>query len=164
MVGDHNVMMTAFAAVFDSTNGALHYANAGQNFPYVMKLGNERVLESASIIAASGNPLGDRNIAVEIRRGSLQLRPGDLFVCFTDGVVERSNPQGKLFGDRRLRSALTGQQLGDSVSLVKLCEQVLGALERHAEGMVADDDITFVLCQFDPPARSSHGGLGRGAA
>jgi sigma-B regulation protein RsbU (phosphoserine phosphatase) len=156
-------MMTAFAAVFDSSTGALHYANAGQNFPYVMKLGQARVLESASIIAASGNPLGDRNINVEIRKGALQMRPGDLFVCFTDGVVERSNPQGKLFGDRRLRSALTGQQLGDSRALVTLCEQVLAALDRHAEGMVADDDITFVLCQFDPP-RVSTTGLGRGAA
>ena len=163
MVGEHNVMMTAFAAVFDSSTGALHYANAGQNFPYVMKLGQARVLESASIIAASGNPLGDRNINVEIRKGALQMRPGDLFVCFTDGVVERSNPQGKLFGDRRLRSALTGQQLGDPRSLVTLCEQVLAALDRHAEGMVADDDITFVLCQFDPP-RLSTTGLGRGAA
>jgi len=165
MVGEHNVMMTAFAAVFDSTNGALHYANAGQNFPYVMKLNDHRVLESASIIAASGNPLGDRNISVEIRRGSLQLQPGDLFVCFTDGVVERANPQGKLFGDRRLRSALTGQQLYDASSLVVLRDRVLGALENHAEGMLADDDVTLVFCQYDPPARTSVStGLGRGAA
>jgi serine phosphatase RsbU (regulator of sigma subunit) len=167
MVGEHNVLMTAFAAVFDSQSGALHYANAGQNFPYVMKLGQTRVLETASIIAASGNPLGDRNIAVEIRRGALQLRPGDLFVCFTDGVVERANPQGKLFGDRRLRGALTGQSIPDSSALVQLRDRVLAALDRHAEGAQPDDDITFVFCQFDPPARSttvSGTGLGRGAA
>lgn len=164
MVGDHNVLMTAFSAVFDSTNGALHYANAGQNFPYVMKLSQDRVLESASIIAASGNPLGDRNIAVEIRRGALQLRPGDLFVCFTDGVVERANPQGKLFGDRRLRNALTGQSLVDASQLVMLRDRIVTALDRHADGLLADDDITLVLCQFDPPARTSMGASGRGAA
>jgi serine phosphatase RsbU (regulator of sigma subunit) len=164
MVGDHNVLMTAFAAVFDSNNGALHYANAGQNFPYVIKLGQTRVLESASIIAASGNPLGDRNIPVEIRRGALQLRPGDLFVCFTDGVVERANPQGKLFGDRRLRSALTGQALPDDRSLEQLRDRVLAAVECHADGLAADDDVTFVMCQFDPPARTTSSGLGRGAA
>jgi predicted signal transduction protein with EAL and GGDEF domain len=107
MVGEHNVMLTGFAAVFDSQTGTLQYANAGQNFPYVITRGGGGVLERASIIAASGNPLGDRNIAVEIRKGSLQMRPGDLFVCFTDGVVERANKAGKLFGDRRLRSALT---------------------------------------------------------
>jgi serine phosphatase RsbU (regulator of sigma subunit) len=155
MVGEHNVLMTAFAAVFDSQSGVLQYANAGQNFPYVIKLGSTRVLEDASIIAASGNPLGDRNIHVEIRRGSLQLRPGDLFVCFTDGVVERANPAGKLFGDRRLRGALTGQPLPDADALVSLRDRVLAALDAHAQGQVAGDDITFVLCQFDPPARAS---------
>ena len=155
MVGEHNVLMTAFAAVFDSQSGALHYANAGQNFPYVIKLGQARVLEDASIIAASGNPLGDRHIKVEIRRGAVQLRPGDLFVCFTDGVVERANPAGKLFGDRRLRGALTGQPLPDANALVELRDRVIATLDRYADGTAAGDDITFVLCQFDPPARAS---------
>ncbi len=161
-VGDHNVLMTAFSAVFDSTNGILHYANAGQNFPYVMKLGGTRILEDASIIAASGNPLGDRNIEVEIRRGSLQLRPGDLFVCFTDGLVERANRNGKLFGDRRLRQALTGQPLPDGPSLVTLRDRVISTVEAYADGALADDDITFVLCQFDPPVNRQS--VGRGAA
>jgi sigma-B regulation protein RsbU (phosphoserine phosphatase) len=161
-VGEHNVLMTAFAAVFDAQSGILHYANAGQNFPYVIKL-DGRVLGEASIIAASGNPLGDRNIAVEIRRGSLQLRPGDLFVCFTDGLVERANPSGKLFGDRRLRSALTGQPLPDSGALVRLRDTVLVTLDHYAEGAIAEDDITFVLCQFDP-IMARRESSGRGAA
>jgi sigma-B regulation protein RsbU (phosphoserine phosphatase) len=160
-VGDHNVLMTAFAAVFDSTNGYLHYANAGQNFPYIIKLGAQRVLEDASIIAASGNPLGDRNIAVEIRKGSLQLRPGDLFVLFTDGVVERANPAGKLFGDRRLRGTFTGQALPDGNALLTLRDRLVYTLDMYAEGMMADDDITFVLCQFDPPVDSSHSDASR---
>ena len=162
-VGDNNVLMTAFAAVFESSTGLLHYANAAHNFPYVMKLGATRVIEQASIIAAAGNPLGDRQIAVEIRRGSLQLRPGDLFVCFTDGVVERSSPDGKLYGDRRLRAALTGQPLLDDQSLIGLRDRVIAAVERHAEGLEAEDDITLVLCHFDPPATGQQV-TGRGAA
>lgn len=165
-VGDHNVLMTAFAAVFDSVTGLLHYANAGQNFPYVLRLGATRVLGEARIIAASGNPLGDRSIAVEIRRGSLQLRPGDLFVCFTDGLVERASPAGTLFGDRRLRNALIGAPLADGAALVSLRDRIVAAVEQYAEGVVAEDDITLVLCQFDPdqaevPAQEASG---RGAA
>ncbi len=156
-VGEHNVLMTAFAAVFDSVNGILHYANAGQNFPYVIKLGHDRVLEDASIIAASGNPLGDRNIQIEIRRGSLQLRPGDLFVCFTDGVVERANRTGKLFGDRRLRNTLTGQALRDGASLIQLRDRLVNTLEGFSEGVAAEDDITFVMCQFDPTSDRNSG-------
>jgi len=165
-VGDHNVLMTAFAAVFDPEAGTLSYANAGQNFPYVFSLGQARVIGEASIIAASGNPLGDRNIAVEIRRGSRQLRPGDLFVGFTDGLVERANRTGQLFGDRRLRKALVGASLADGAALVTLRDRIVQGLERYAEGVVADDDITLVLCQFDPdqaeaPAQTT---LRRGAA
>ncbi len=162
-VGDHNVLMTAFAALFDSAAGILHYANAGQNFPYVMKLGATRLLEDASIIAASGNPLGDRNIPVEIRRGSVQLRPGDLFVCFTDGLVERANRTGKLFGDRRLRGALAGQSLADDEALPRLRDTLVATVEQYAEGTPADDDITLVLCHYDPPV-ANRGSIGRGAA
>ena len=90
----------------------------------------------------------------------MQLRPGDVFVCFTDGLVERANPAGKLFGDRRLRSALTGQHVPDARALVGLRDRVLAALEQHAAGTLAEDDITFVLCQFDPAARTSASGLG----
>jgi serine phosphatase RsbU (regulator of sigma subunit) len=163
-VGDHNVLMTAFAAMFDSNTGILHYANAGQNFPYVLRMAAGRVLDQPSIIAASGNPLGDRQIKVEIRRGSMQLEPGALFVCFTDGLVERANRAGKLFGDRRLRNALQGQVVGDGRALVALRDQVLAKVEQFAVGMNAEDDITFVLCQYDPPVASRQSVRLEGAA
>ncbi|HEY0192657.1 MAG TPA: SpoIIE family protein phosphatase [Kofleriaceae bacterium] len=163
-LGDSNVLMTAFAALFDAQTAVLHYANAGQNFPYVVGLGAERVLGQPSIIAASGNPLGDRSIAVEIRRGSLQLHPGDLFVAFTDGLVERSNPAGKLFGDRRLRKILVGSQLDDGQALVSLRDRVVASVEQYAEGAIAEDDVTLVLCQFDPVQTPTRQTAGRGAA
>jgi serine phosphatase RsbU (regulator of sigma subunit) len=158
-VGDHHVLMTCFAAIFDGTTGALVYANAGQNFPYVMRMGPARTLEDATIIAASGNPLGDRGNQTDIKFGTAQLNPGDCFVCFTDGLVERQNRTGKLFGDRRLRSSIHGQIVeADGESLVKLRDRVLAASEAFAEGVTAEDDVTFVLCQFDPMASSMRGG------
>jgi serine phosphatase RsbU (regulator of sigma subunit) len=163
-LGDNNVLMTAFAALFDPSSSVLHYANAGQNFPYVVGLGAERVLGQPSIIAASGNPLGDRTIPVEIRRGSLQLHPGDLFVAFTDGLVERSNPAGKLFGDRRLRRLLVGAPLTDGAALVTLRDLVVQVVEQYAEGAVAQDDVTLVLCQFDPVQAPTQQTASRGAA
>ncbi|HET9621946.1 MAG TPA: SpoIIE family protein phosphatase [Kofleriaceae bacterium] len=163
-LGESNVLMTAFAALFDANTAVLHYANAGQNFPYVVGLGAERVLGQPSIIAASGNPLGDRSIAVEIRRGSLQLHPGDLFVCFTDGLVERSNPAGKLFGDRRLRKILVGAPLTDGQALVSLRDRVVHVVEQYAEGAIAEDDVTLVLCQFDPVQAPSRLSTTRGVA
>ena len=158
-VGDHHVLMTCFAAIFDGNTGQLVYANAGQNFPYVMRMGPARTLEDATIIAASGNPLGDRGNQTDIKFGTAQLHAGDCFVCFTDGLVERQNRTGKLFGDRRLRSAIHGQVVEqDGESLVRLRDRVLAASEAFAEGVDAEDDVTFVLCQFDPAAASLRGG------
>ncbi|MEZ4402430.1 MAG: SpoIIE family protein phosphatase [Kofleriaceae bacterium] len=154
-VGEASLLMTAFVAVFDPAAGTIQYANAGQNFPYVMHMEADRRLDKSTIIAASGNPLGDRLIKLDIRRGALQLRPGDLFVAFTDGVVERQAPTGKLFGDRRLRSIFTGRELGaDAASLTALRDELWAQIERFAAGTEAQDDITFVLCHYDPPARA----------
>ena len=165
-LGDPSVLMTAFAAIFDATYEVLHYANAGQNFPYVWRLGAARALELPRIVAASGNPLGDHKIPIEIRRGSLALRPGDLFVCFTDGLVERANPDGQLFGDRRLRSALLGEVLADGPALITLRDRVVEKLEAYAAGAIAEDDITLVMCQFDPAQAlaPTEQASGRGAA
>jgi serine phosphatase RsbU (regulator of sigma subunit) len=152
-VGEHSLLMTAFAAVFDSSNGTVHYANAGQNFPYVMRMKANRTLGDSTIIAASGNPLGDRLVRLDIRRGTIQLQPGDLFVAFTDGVVERQAMSGKLFGDRRLRSIFAGLMLPpDDAALTALRDKVRTTIETFAEGTISQDDITFVLCQYDPPA------------
>ena len=65
---------------------------------------------------------------------------------------------GKLFGDRRLRGALTGQPLPDGDALVQLRDRVArGARARTPRARSPSDDITFVLCQFDPPARARVG-------
>lgn len=161
-VGEHHVLMTAFAALLDAHSGILQYANAGQNFPYILGCGADQVIGEAAIVAISGNPLGDREIPVEIRGGSRQLTPGDVFVCFTDGLVERANPAGALFGDRRLLRSLRGQSMAGAEALAALRELVVAAVERHAEGEVAGDDITLVMCQYDPPAVARRKSAGTG--
>lgn len=151
-VGEHHVLMTAFAAVIDTASGALQYANAGQNFPYVVQAAEDGTLGGAAILATPGNPLGDQEIAVNIRSGARQLERGELFLCFTDGLVERANPAGELFGDRRLLRALRGQPLGNARELEALRLRVMNEVDAHAAGADAADDVTFVFCHFDPPA------------
>jgi serine phosphatase RsbU (regulator of sigma subunit) len=151
-VGEHHVLMTAFAALFDARSGELAYANAGQNFPYVVRRDAGDVLGEAAILATGSNPLGDREIPLQIRCGARRLAPGDVFVCFTDGLVERANPAGAQFGDRRLLRALRNQPVGGEQALLILRERVVAAMEEHAAGGVASDDVTLVMCQYDPPA------------
>jgi hypothetical protein len=53
--------------------------------------------------------------------------------------------------------------LQDDGALVRLRDGLVVALERYGDGAIAEDDITFVLCQFDPPV-SRPVAAGRGAA
>lgn len=149
-IGDNTLLMTCFAAVADPGEGTLTYANAGQNFPYVMRRAATGLLDEAQIIAASGNPLGDPTVQQHLRRGVVPLRSGDVLVAFTDGVVERQNPSGKLFGDRRLRAVFRGRRVHDDGELIELRERLVQAVEAFAEGTVAQDDVTFVLVQVAP--------------
>lgn len=151
-LGDHDVRMTCFAAVLDAPTGILHYANAAQNFPYVLRTNDRRLVESVSVITSSSTPLGDRGSEPTILRGSRRMRPGDVLVMFTDGLVERTSPTGRLFGERRLRGTLVGQSVTDDAALVALRDHVVGTVETFADGTTADDDTTLVICHYDPPA------------
>jgi hypothetical protein len=46
---------------------------------------------------------------------------------------------------------------------VLLRDRLVTALDAYGEGTAAEDDVTFVLCQFDPPV-SRPQAQGRGAA
>jgi serine phosphatase RsbU (regulator of sigma subunit) len=38
-------------------------------------------------------------------QGSVPFRPDDLFVFYSDGITDRANPEGELFGVERLKEA-----------------------------------------------------------
>ncbi|MEZ4365699.1 MAG: SpoIIE family protein phosphatase [Kofleriaceae bacterium] len=151
-VGDHRVLMTCFAAILEPTAGGvtLRFANAGQNFPYLLERGPAGAVAQTQVIAASGNPLGDRSLAGAIGIGTRALAAGSVLVCYSDGVVERRTAGGRLYGDRRLRTTLADARVADGAELVALRDRVIAEVEAFAEGEPADDDLTFVLCQVEP--------------
>jgi serine phosphatase RsbU (regulator of sigma subunit) len=155
-VGEHNMLMSCFAALIDPRNGFMVYANAAHKFPYVMHMSDERVLVDANVLATADAPLGNRGNTPAIKQHQLRLRPGDVLVCFSDGLVDRANPTGKSFGDRRLHDSLLHCVLGhEDDALLMLRDQVLDLVEDFSEGQVALDDETLVVCMYDPPSTSS---------
>jgi len=68
------------------------------------------------------------------------LRPGDLLVLFTDGLVERGGAD-TLFGEPDLQSVLFRYR---NLSASDLMGRVLEELQRLT-GQVADDDTTVMI-------------------
>ncbi len=97
-------VMTCFAAVIDPKTRVMTYANAGHNFPYLYRVGDDGRGEFGSLMIR-GNRLGDVK-ASEYESKSTQLRPGDTLIWYTDGIVECEGPTGEEYGEKRFRASI----------------------------------------------------------
>ncbi len=73
---------------------------------------------------------------------SLEWRPGDLLVMYTDGITEARNAGGRMFGHRALEACLVEHGEGSAESVK---ERILAAVAAHAGDSRQDDDLTLVV-------------------
>ncbi|MBQ3708123.1 MAG: SpoIIE family protein phosphatase [Clostridia bacterium] len=130
---------TAFAVVFDPRSGKVQYANAGHTPPIL--IGEE----SRFLRPDCGFALGLFEDA-GILEDSLELRPGEGLLLYTDGVTEAVGPQRSLFGEARLLEALkhfrtSADAAEESVRTLK------EAVDRFTAGNEPFDD-TAILALF----------------
>ncbi len=97
-------VMTCFAAIIDPVTRIITYANAGHNFPYLYRMGENGQGEFGSLMIR-GNRLGDVESSTYEAK-STQLRPGDILVWYTDGIVECESGEGEEYGERRFRASI----------------------------------------------------------
>jgi serine phosphatase RsbU (regulator of sigma subunit) len=135
-----NFVMTCFASVIDTRKRTITYANAGHNFPYLFRAGDDRKGEFGSLMIR-GNRLGDlRESTYESK--TTELVPGDILVWYTDGIVECENAAGEEYGEKRFRSsvrraaALDAGEMRDAI--------VADAMGFFGETM-RKDDISMVI-------------------
>ena len=147
--GKRRYLMTAFAAVVDVGARTLTFANAGQNFPYVMRApraeGEPATLET---LVARGDTLGSApRVRFDVHRRDLGA--GDRLILYTDGVVDAGTPARDPFGDKRLRAtllALAGERG------TRMPELILAELEKHAGGAAMGDDVTMLVFELTEAA------------
>ncbi len=132
---------TAFYGVLDTETGEVHYANAGHNPPYILRAnGDVNALPGDGAIA-----LGVME-AFSYQTCRASLTPGDLLVCFTDGVTEAIDSTDSLYGDPRLVSTLAGCA-GQHPS------EVLGATIADVDSYMGltpmADDVTLLIVRYN---------------
>ena len=128
---------TAVLAQLEPATGELEYVNAGHNPPLLRRAdGRLEALE------AGGLPLGIR--AEEAYAvGRARLAPGDVLVCYTDGVVEARGPADEDYGEERLRALLRDPAPRGAAEML---ERVMGAIEAYTgDAPRADDETCLVL-------------------
>jgi phosphoserine phosphatase RsbU/P len=121
-------------AVWDDQHRTLLVANSGLPRPIHVHAGKNHVIE------ATGLPLGlfdDANYD-EFR---FKMKPGDMFVFFSDGILDARNRDGELFGRRRVEKLIAEcrQQSADCI-----VDTLFKAVAEHSAGVETFDDQTVV--------------------
>jgi sigma-B regulation protein RsbU (phosphoserine phosphatase) len=127
--------ISLFYCVFDMAKRKLLYSNAGHNPPIVVRAdGSVTRLECGGLVLG---PLPE----VEFEQCAIDLKPGDRFFLFTDGVTEARNNAGDEFGDDRLiQVAQDSRQLDANQAR----DAVIDAVAEFSGG-VFSDDVTLVV-------------------
>ncbi len=121
-------------AIWDDNQRLLQIANSG--LPRPIHVHNGKI----ETIHATGLPIGLFNNATydEI---TLRGQPGDLFLFFSDGILDATSSKGELFGRQRLEKIVRAKAHGSAEQVV---DTIFTAVSDHAEGVETFDDQTIV--------------------
>jgi serine phosphatase RsbU (regulator of sigma subunit) len=138
-VTPQGLFCSLFFAVFDLQRGVLEYVNAGHHYPFLVRR-DGTVLD----LTEGGTVVG---LAEEsrYRRGGAALEPDDLVVLYSDGVTDRGNADGELFGVERLKDAALRNR-ADTARIVLY--SLLGDIQGWSAGTPAEDDTTLIVAKF----------------
>ncbi|MCL5773972.1 MAG: serine/threonine-protein phosphatase [Firmicutes bacterium] len=134
---DSSQFATALAGVYDES-GILQFINAGHPPPIYCDR-TCRLLES-----------GGTALAVDKKStytfAEIELKPGSLFVAYTDGLIEARNKSG-FFGEERAAEVV--KKMRDASPLA-VAEKLLEEALRHSGGKLKDDAAILVLKRLNP--------------
>src|ERR1700731_4845624 len=121
-------------AVWDDEHRTLTVANSGLPRPIFVHGGKNEVIE------ATGLPLGLFDEA-DYDEFTFRMKPGDMFVFFSDGILDARNRKGELFGRGRVEKIIA-ECAGQSADCA--VESLFRAAAEHSAGVETFDDQTVL--------------------
>ena len=143
-LGDDGMFATLVYCIYDIANQSLVFTNAGHCVPLVRRGDRVFPLEADR---AHTPPLGVTP-SLDGGEARVQLRPGDLLVMVSDGILEARDVNGVEYGVERL-SARLRDITGSAEDVVKA---ILGDLDLHTHAAGQGDDMTIVAMVLAPDA------------
>ena len=132
--------VTVWLAIVDIRTGEGLVSNAGHEHPCLKKKDGKFELikyrHSPAVAAMENMKFPDHKI---------KLDPGDKIFVYTDGVVEATNAQNELFGEKRMLEALNSNP---DASIRALLSNVNAGINRFTDGVQQFDDITMLCMEY----------------
>ncbi len=131
-------------AVWDDAHRTLTVSNSGLPRPIYVHNGKNEVIE------ATGLPLGLFDEA-EYDEFQFKMKAGDMFVFFSDGILDARNRRGELFGRGRVEKIVAGCAADSAACVV---DSLFKAVADHSAGVETFDDQTVVAIRVRAGATS----------
>ena len=154
---DGKLCMTFYAMIFDANKQTVTFSNGGHVFPLLLPVdgSDERLTSPRSkkmkipIKIISENK-GSSILGIEDKTvfddAEIQIKPGDRFILYTDGITEAVNNKGKMMGNRGFIKML---QNINSKNIQVITDHVIEkTVDFNHSGDVFEDDVTLVVVEF----------------
>lgn len=128
---------TLFLGIYDGTDRRLTYSNAGHLPPILLSEDG-----SSQLLTCGGTVVG-LFADVQYPEATVQLRHGDIFIAYSDGVTEPENDYGE-FGEPRLIELVRENR---HLPLSRITEIVTAAVDDWIGDNEQPDDVTLVLAR-----------------
>jgi len=130
-----SMFVTVFYGILNTQTGEVDYVNAGHNPPYILSSNGISKVEMTNGLA-----LGVIDDFI-FESKKIQLKKGDKFLLYTDGVVEAFNLEEKAYGEEKFENFLN-ESLQHSVEAI--IKKSFTELNEFAGGAPQSDDITLL--------------------
>jgi sigma-B regulation protein RsbU (phosphoserine phosphatase) len=132
-----DMFVTVFYGIIDRRTSEMCYVRAGHDLPIHFRPHNGQL----SLLQAKGRFLGCLEGLI-LDEARLQLSPGDVLVCYSDGLTDAVSPAGEYYGLERLKSAIANAV---SASAVGLARAIIADVDTFRAGSPQPDDLTLLV-------------------
>jgi phosphoserine phosphatase RsbU/P len=135
-----------FWCYYDPEGQALRYVNAGHLPPMLARRNETGELDIQRL--TEGGPVLGLLQGADYCQGRVVVYPGDLFVLYSDGVVEAENAFGEQFGEDRLLAVV--RENSDSSS-TEIRDEILRRVHAFLDKERVQDDLTLIVARAAMP-------------
>jgi PAS domain S-box-containing protein len=139
---DDRSFVTALCLIIKENGRIMSYARAGH--PMMLKLsntGNEPPMPVVSNGLALGLISDSSKFAAMMDEVTLELKKGDRYLVYTDGLIDANNPERDSYGIHRLNDVLSRDKDSDAEGILSL---IIDDIKKFTRGAPYHDDLTIL--------------------
>ncbi|HWR83284.1 MAG TPA: PP2C family protein-serine/threonine phosphatase, partial [Candidatus Deferrimicrobium sp.] len=136
---------TLFYGELDTADARFCYANAGHNYPILVRRSGQVEL------LKDGGPVIGAFPHMEYKSSTVQLEPEDILFLFTDGLSEALNAEDHEYGEQRISDMLVRHRNKGPQEIVN---EILNDMYTHDPSDPPRDDTTIIAIKMNDLLRS----------